>query len=107
MRIEFHWFEGCPNHRVARRLLQQALEARAFNGEIQEIDVGDPAVANRYRSPGSPTIRINGHDIEPGYQDPGEYAPRCRLYMTSAGLVGVPDRRWIEEALDLRTKPKR
>jgi hypothetical protein len=33
------------------------------------------------------------------YADSGDYTPRCRLYWTAAGLRGVPDPAWIEEAL--------
>lgn len=47
------------------------------------------------RFPGSPTIRINGRDVDPGYVDSGDYTPRCRLYRTSDGLPGK-----------LRTRPR-
>ena len=56
-------------------------------------------MAATMRFPGSPTIRVDGVDIEPGFIDPGDYTPRCRLYRTSAGLRGVPDPAWIEDAL--------
>ena len=55
--------------------------------------------------PGSPTIRIDGVDVPPGFSDPGDYTPRCRVYWTNAGLRGVPERSWIEAALDGRTGP--
>lgn len=51
------------------------------------------------RFPGSPTIRIDGRDVDPTYVDPGDYTPRCRLYRTSEGLRGLPECRWIEDAL--------
>ncbi|MEX1194366.1 MAG: hypothetical protein WED85_04825 [Dehalococcoidia bacterium] len=63
------------------------------------VNLTDPDLAKKYRFPGSPTIRVDGHDIEPGFTDPGDYTPRCRLYLTPAGLVGVPERSWIESAL--------
>jgi hypothetical protein len=53
------------------------------------------------RFPGSPTIRVNGRDVDPGYVDPGNYTPRCRLYRTAAGLRGLPERTWIADALTL------
>jgi hypothetical protein len=36
---------------------------------------------------------------EAAHVDPGDRAPRCRLYRTSAGLRGMPEAAWIESAL--------
>jgi hypothetical protein len=98
-RIEFLWFADCPNHEVARAILAEVVDERAPGTPIGDIDATDPLVAAAVRFPGSPTIRIDGRDVDPSYVDPGDYAPRCRLYRTDAGLRGVPERRWIEAAL--------
>jgi hypothetical protein len=98
--IEFLWFSDCPNRDAARDLLAEVLEARGLAVPIREIDATDPAIAERVRFPGSPTIRVNGTDIMPGFRNPGDYTPRCRVYHTSAGLRGVPERAWIEAAID-------
>ena len=93
------WFAGCDNHLPARALLHDAVERIAPDTTVEDIDATDAAVAERLRFPGSPTIRIDGVDIEPGFRDPGDYTPRCRLYRTAAGLGGLPDPAWIEDAL--------
>ncbi len=98
-RVELLWFSDCPNHPVARQMLADAIERLAPGTRIEEIDASEPEVAAAQRFPGSPTIRVDGIDIEPGFADPGDYTPRCRLYRTAAGLGGVPDPAWIEEAL--------
>lgn len=99
MKIEFLWFDDCPNHEAARALLRSVLHERKIDVSIEDIDATDPDEANRLRFPGSPTIRIDGVDIEPGFLDPEEYTPRCRIYFTNAGIAGVPERTWIEQAL--------
>lgn len=99
IKIEFLWFDDCPNHAEARRLLHEVMLACGVGERVDDIDATDASVAERVRFPGSPTIRINGDDIEPGFTDPCDYTPRCRLYLTAAGLTGVPERRWIEEAV--------
>lgn len=98
-RIELLWFEDCANHHAARVLLADILGEVAPGMPVYEIDATDPAVAQRHRVPGSPTIRIDGRDVDPSYQDPGDYTPRCRLYRTPHGLRGLPERAWVEEAL--------
>ena len=97
--VELLWFEGCANHLPARQMLEEVIADLSPGTPIEDVDATDPTVAQRLRFPGSPTIRIDGRDVDPSYTDPGDYTPRCRLYRTSAGLKGMPDRRWIADAL--------
>lgn len=103
MRIEFLWFDDCPNHGAARELLELLLAERGIETEIEDVNVRDGETGERVKFAGSPTIRINGVDIDPGYEDTGDHTPRCRLYLTRDGLRGVPERKWIEAALDAAT----
>ena len=98
-RVELLWFRDCPNHADARRLLHEVIGEVAPGTTVADIDASDPEVAARLRSPGSPTIRVDGRDVDPRFTDPGEYTPRCRLYRTANGLRGLPERDWIEAAL--------
>ena len=97
--VELLWFSDCPNHAAARRMLEEVIAEVAPGTAIRDVDATDPIAAERVRFPGSPTIRVDGRDIDPTYADPGDYTPRCRLYRTSAGLRGLPERRWIVDAL--------
>lgn len=104
MNIEFLWFDDCPNHHDARALLHEVLSEmlaeRGIEASIEDINVTDIETGERVKFPGSPTIRIDGVDIEPDYVDDGDYTPRCRLYRTTDGLRGVPERAWIEWAIE-------
>ena len=100
MNIEVLWFEGCPNHHAAQALLDDVLAANEIEAKIDSIEVPDVDTGERVRFPGSPTIRINGVDVEPGYQDTGDYTPRCRVYLTPNGYTGVPEREWIEAVVE-------
>lgn len=97
--VEFLWFQDCPNHAAARALLQEVVAAVAPGTPIDDVDATDPAVAEQRAFPGSPTIRVDGRDVDPSFVDPRDYAPRCRVYWTSEGLRGLPERAWIEAAL--------
>jgi len=98
-RVELLWFGDCPNHSAARDMLRELIDRLAPGTAIDDIDATDPAVAERHRFPGSPTIRVDGRDVDPSFQDPGDYTPRCRLYWTADGLRGVPERTWVGEAI--------
>ncbi|HEU0075727.1 MAG TPA: hypothetical protein VFS30_17130 [Dehalococcoidia bacterium] len=102
MKVEFLWFSGCPNHEKARQDLLDILGESGVDADFEDIDASDPDVARRLRFPGSPTIRVDAVDVEPDFEDPGDYTPRCRLYATSAGLRGTPERDWIRAAVRRR-----
>ena len=80
-------------------MLREVLDELAPGTSIEDIDATMPMTAQRHRFPGSPTIRIDGRDVDPSFQDPGDYTPRCRLYWTTEGLRRLPDRAWVETAL--------
>jgi hypothetical protein len=98
-RIDFLYFDDCPSHVPARTLLNEVVGEVAPGTAIEVVNATDPEVAAAHRFPGSPTIRVDGRDVMPGFRDPGDYTPRCRLHPTQAGLRGVPPRQWIEDAL--------
>lgn len=99
MKIELLWFEGCPNHHAAGKMVENVLAEHSLHDEILFVEVPDLETGKKVKFPGSPTIRIDGIDIDPGYEDTGDYTPRCRVFMTDAGLKGVPERRWIVDAV--------
>lgn len=98
--ISLLWFDDCPNHDAARELLDSVLADRGIDAEITAVNVSTPAIGLEVQFAGSPTIRVEGVDVEPDYVDSGDYTPRCRLYSTPHGLAGVPEREWIEAAVD-------
>ncbi|MCH8223095.1 MAG: DUF2703 domain-containing protein [Chloroflexi bacterium] len=107
MKIELQWFEGCPNHHAAREILDDVLAAKNVDAKVELIEVPDLETGERVKFPGSPTIRINGVDVDPDYEDTGDYTPRCRVYMTPDGYKGVPEREWIEVAVETALDIKR
>ncbi len=101
MKIQFQYFDDCPNHDATLSLLNDVLRSRGVETPVESVDAGDDAeLAERIRFGGSPTIRIDDQDIEPGFIDGGDYTLRCRVYATSEGLRGTPERGWIEAAVD-------
>lgn len=99
MKIELLWFEDCPNHEAAELMLRDALDDAGISTSIERIEVADEVTGNATIFPGSPTICINGRDVEPGWEECEDCTPRCRLYATSNGLRGLPERQWIVDAV--------
>jgi hypothetical protein len=82
--VEFLWFSDCPNQATARQMLEDIIAELAPGTPIRDLDATDPLTAERLRFPGSPTIRLH---------------PEMPAYRTESGLRGLPERRWIEDAL--------
>lgn len=80
MRIEVLYFEGCPHHLPAVDRLRTILALEGLPGEIIEIEVSDQSAAKALEFPGSPTIRVNGVDIDAGSGDVCEAGFACRYY---------------------------
>ncbi|MBW2416784.1 MAG: DUF2703 domain-containing protein [Deltaproteobacteria bacterium] len=95
MKIELLYFAGCPNHGPARELIDAAVSELGIEPEIEEIDVQDEGHAERLRFLGSPSIRVNGRDVEPGAESRTDYAICCRMYRAS----GLPARELLLAAL--------
>ena len=99
MKIEVLTFEGCPNAEAARGLVERVVADSGVKAEVAYVDVPDPEAAERLRFLGSPTIRVDGRDIEPGADERTDFVLACRIYRTEHGTAGVPDERWFHEAL--------
>ena len=76
MKVELLWFEDCPNHALAETMLREVLADAHIEAEIERIEVPDEATGNATVFPGSPTIRINGRDVEPGWTECEDCTPR-------------------------------
>ena len=100
MKIELLWFEDCPNHEPAEQILAEVLSEHGVTDPIDRVEVPDLETGKRVTFPGSPTIRINGVDVEPGWEPCEDCTPTCRLYATADGLRGLPERSWIVGAVE-------
>ncbi len=99
MKIELYYWEGCPSHPEALDTLREVLRERGIPDEVELREVHTWEEAEAVGFPGSPTIRIDGRDVDPA----GAAAPpslTCRIYYLPDGRVSpVPSREQLEEAL--------
>jgi hypothetical protein len=101
MTIEVLYFDGCPNHEALVPHLRRMLSERGVAADVALRRVDSDADAQRLRFLGSPTVRVDAHDVEPGADARTDFGLKCRLYRTPDGLAGVPPDRWVLDALGL------
>jgi hypothetical protein len=93
--IVFLYFVGCPSYRRAWTDLLDAIAEGGYQVTIRPVEVEDPDMAAQLDFAGSPSIRLNGRDLE-GYEGPGVLA--CRVYRENGG-VGWPSRELLAAGL--------
>jgi hypothetical protein len=98
-RVELLFWDGCPSHPQALADLRDAMSELGLDPEavvVREVDTDEGADEERFV--GSPTIRIDGTDV----QDPGDepVALTCRVYHRRDGRISpVPDPADVRDAL--------
>jgi hypothetical protein len=99
MKIELLYFDGCPHHEALLIRLRRLLADSGVAAEIKLGRITDLQTAERQRFLGSPTVRINGRDVEPQAEQRTDYGLKCRLYRTASGLSGQPPQECLSAAL--------
>jgi hypothetical protein len=99
MRIELLYFDGCPSHDAFLPRLRALLAHAGIDAPVELHRVESDEAAQRERFVGSPTLRIDGADIDPGAGTRRDYGLKCRLYPNADGLAGSPPDAWVQDAL--------
>jgi hypothetical protein len=98
-KVEFLWWEGCPSQDRALAILREEMAALDLDpASIERREVRTDEEATDERFVGSPTIRVDGDDVQPPGEEP--IGLSCRVYELRDGRVSpTPDRRDVRDAL--------
>ncbi|RCK73339.1 MAG: putative alkylmercury lyase [Ignavibacteriae bacterium] len=105
VKLEFQYFEGCPNHIKMQKNLTEAIKGLEDKIEIEKVLVEDKVTALQVKFRGSPTLLINGEDFL-GMPAPEEPSLGCRYYPN-----GIPSSNEIKnkilEKFNKKNKPSK
>ena len=90
MKIERLYFDGGPTHEAFLPRLHELLTQRGVEVPVEQRGVESDEAAQGERFPGSPTLRVDGVDIDPGAGERTDYGLKCRLCPSEEGLRGAP-----------------
>jgi hypothetical protein len=98
VRVSFLYFEECPSHDLALERLREVMAEEGILSEVEVFKVETEDQARQLRFVGSPTIHVDGQDIDPP-SDP-RYALACRAYRLEDQRVSpLPSKDMIRRAL--------
>lgn len=99
IKVELLYFDGCPS--FERALPKVRVLAAEVGAEVELRRVETPEAAEAERFLGSPTVRVNGRDVDPGAAERSDYGLKCRIYRSEElGQSPVPPEQWIRAALE-------
>ena len=99
MRIELLYFDGCPSHEALLPALRELLAEAGIEDEIELRRVESLEAVERERFLGSPTLRIEGTDVDPTAAERQDFGLKCRLCRGPDGYSATPPASWIRSAL--------
>jgi hypothetical protein len=100
VRVEILARKDCENRGMAIIVVEQVAAAMGIPVALEVIDVTSEAQAKKRRFLGSPSVRVDGLDVEPGTKGSTDYTLGDRVYRSGdRGLQAWPDARWIGAAL--------
>jgi hypothetical protein len=101
--VEILFVDGCPNVEGAIERVRDALEAENAEGvDLKFVLVEGEEDARKRRFLGSPTVLVDGEDVDPGARGREGYGVQCRVYAYGEGHDGAPPVEWIQAALRKR-----
>lgn len=96
IKLEFQYFNDCPNHKKLFENLEKAIEGLEDLIELSKIDIENDEDAKKYKFRGSPTLLINGIDLE-NLPEPEEPVLACRFYPSGLPSVEIIRARILAE----------
>lgn len=99
VRIELFVREDCPNRGMALIVVERVVDETGIPAEIEVVEVESDDDAETYRVLGSPTVLVDGRDVDPQPSGYADYTTDDRIYRTDRGPCGWPEAEWIRDAL--------
>src|SRR5215216_673381 len=98
VRVSFLYYEDCPSYELALERLREVMDEEGIPGEVEVVKVDTEEQARELRFVGSPTIRVDGQDIDP--PSGSRYALTCRAYRLADGRISpLPSKDMMQRAL--------
>ena len=111
MKVQVLFIANCRNHAPTVARVRAVLRALGAADSVEEIEIRSHEDAKAWSFVGSPSVRINGLDIEPEARQVRHFGLGCRSYAENGRREGLPSEHLIERAIQenwavSRSKPE-
>jgi len=101
--VEILYTDACPFWKETLKTINDVVKELNIVITVKKTRITSEEEARRHRFPGSPTVRINGVDIDPAAKETEGYIG-CRIYLYEGRTYESPSKQMIKSALK-RLKP--
>ncbi len=98
-RISILFIKGCPGYISAAKYIKDIIADEAIDAEITLIEIDNDEDARQLHFIGSPTVRVNGMDVEKGFSYTKDYGVRSRIYNIEGNPSDCPSKSMIRSAI--------
>ena len=92
--------ERCPAIEATIEKARRAIAAAKVDADLRVVVVSTDEEAERLRFLGSPTVRVDGVDVEASARERVDYGLQCRLYSVDGRPACIPPPAdWITSVL--------
>ncbi len=92
MKVEVLYIAECRHHMPAVERAREALRALGIPEMVEEVEVRTKADAEAWRFLGSPTVRVNGLDVEREARGVQHFGVGWRSYLEEGRRSGLPSK---------------
>ena len=99
VRVEILSRVDCPNKGMAITIVERVIRETGILARLDLVEITNEPQAELKRFLGSPTVRVDGRDVEFGASERSDYSVTGRIYYTDRGICGWPEESWVRDAL--------
>lgn len=97
--VSILFIKGCPGCIYIAKYVKDIIADEAIDAEINLIQIDNNEDARQLHFIGSPTVRVNGMDVETGFSHTKDYGIRSRTYNVEGNPSGHPSKSMIRSAI--------
>ncbi len=99
IKIEILFIEGCPGYKFTKEFIEDIIANETIDVEITLIRLDNDEDARRLQFIGSPTVRVDGMDVEKNLSKTKDYSLKSRLYFIEGKASAYPSKSMIRNAI--------
>lgn len=97
--VEILYTDECPFWKETLKLIEEVANDLETEIAVRKVKVSSEDEAKRLKFPGSPTVRINGVDLDPAVKEAVGYIG-CRIYMYKGSIYESPPKEMIKSGFE-------
>lgn len=101
MKVEIFLASSCSHRATSEQIVKEAMADSGVEGAPEVVMVSDYEDAKARRVFGSPTVRVNGVDVEYGDREPEEFTTGCRYYNSAEGWQPFPRKELVVRGIEV------